>query len=73
MGQRHRAYLDEEAEVREEAKHQFKMTSDDDIDYRYDYLDTETNIREKLDHLKTLCKMYDLDFNEVVDTYKDEL
>jgi len=64
---------EERDEARQEAEHQFMMTSDDDIDYRYNYLNTRTNIRETLDNLKSHCKMYDLDFDEIVDIYKDEL
>lgn len=64
-------YMANKEENAAEAKHQYMMRTD--VDYAQDYLDSSIGIRSRLGQLKDYCKLYDLDFDEVLDVYKDEL
>lgn len=60
-------------ERQQEESHEFKMRSDDDLDYRLDYLDMLSDIREALDTLRVNAEQYDLDFKDTVQFYIEEM
>jgi len=58
-------------EAREEQSHNLKM--ENDVDYQQDFINTNSGIRKSLKAVSMLCKMYDLNFDEIIYCYKDEL
>ena len=44
-----------------------------ELAYRLEYINNNTGVKDALKVAKDLCLLYDLDFNEIIDAFKDTL
>lgn len=58
-------------DAREESNRQYQMQTD--IDYRLSFVDDRSKIEDSLRILKDICYVYNLDFDEVLNEFKDGL